>query len=62
MEAVIDVDWHYKKSQSHNIRSKIFPLATSFVIYEYKWDMWQYLYGIGYGLIPNAKFCKQLLC
>ena len=24
-------------------------------------DMWQYLYGIGYGLIPNAKFCKQLL-
>ena len=24
-------------------------------------DMWLYLYGIGYGLIPNAKFCKQLL-
>ena len=24
-------------------------------------DMLQYLYGIGYGLIPNAKFCKQLL-
>ena len=24
-------------------------------------DMWQYLYGIGYGFIPNAKFCKQLL-
>ena len=24
-------------------------------------DMWQYLNGIGYGLIPNAKFCKQLL-
>ena len=21
----------------------------------------RYLYGIGYGLIPNAKFCKQVL-
>ena len=21
--------------------------------------MGQYLYGIGYGLIPNAEFCKQ---
>ena len=24
-------------------------------------DIWQYLYGIGYGLIPNAKFCKQFI-
>ena len=24
-------------------------------------DMWQYLYGIGYGFIPNAKLCKQLI-
>ena len=24
-------------------------------------DMWQCMYGIGYALIANAKFCKQLL-
>ena len=24
-------------------------------------NMWQYMYGIGYGLIANAQFCKQLL-
>ena len=31
-------------------------------IYTVFWNgMWQYLYGIGYGLIPNVKFCKQLL-
>ena len=24
-------------------------------------DMWQYLYAIGYGLIPKTKLCKQLL-
>ena len=23
--------------------------------------MWQYLYGIGYGLIPNAKYFKQFI-
>ena len=34
----------------------------TFIISQYsEMDMWQYLYGIGYGLIPNAKFCKQLL-
>ena len=24
-------------------------------------DMWQCMYEIGYGLIANVKFCKQLL-
>ena len=24
-------------------------------------DMWQNMYGIGYGLVANAKFCKQSL-
>ena len=36
-------------------------LDIEWIIYSLTVDMWQYLYGIGYGLIPNAKFCKQLL-
>ena len=51
----------HENNAIHSISVYIYACLDDTLVLQYsEMDMWQYLYGIGYGLIPNAKLCKQL--
>ena len=54
------------ESALYTTRPRWLDIKWVFIVLQYpdiwiQMDMWQFMYGIGYALIANAKFCKQLL-